>query len=80
MSAKGLNGGASGEPIKRLLRHRESRAYYKEGGWTDNPKEARSFSDVVEAAQVCAQYGLQGVDLALRYEAGEADLFCTRIR
>jgi hypothetical protein len=80
MSAKVLNGSTSEKTIKRFLRHRESLAYFKEGGWTANPQEAKSFSDVVEAAKACAEYGLEDVDLALRYEAGEADVFCTRIR
>jgi hypothetical protein len=65
--------------VKRLLRHRGSRSYFKHGGWTANPAEADSFSDVVEVAQVCVQYGLRDVELALRYSAGASDLFCTPI-
>ena len=80
MSAKVLGGNGRAQPIKRFLRHRESQAYFKNGGWTEDPGEANSFTDVIEAAEVCAKYGLRDVDLALRYEAGEEDLFCTRIR
>ncbi len=80
MSAKVLGDNGQEQPIKRFLRHRESRAYFKNGGWTTNPKEASHFSDVVEAAEVCAKFGLEDVDLALRYEAAEEDVFCTRIR
>lgn len=79
MSAKGL-GGTEGKTIKRLLRHRESLAYFKDGGWTDNPREAKCFADVVEAARVCAEHGLEDVELALRYEAADEDVFCTQIR
>ena len=80
MSAKVLGTCTAWQPIKRFLRHRESLAYFKDGGWTDNPREARSFSDVVEAAEACAEYGLEDVELALRYESGDGDVFCTRIR
>ncbi len=80
MSAKVLDGWTPEQPIKRFLRDRESLTYFRNGGWTDNPKEAMSFSDVVEAAQTCADYGLNHVDLALRYESGGEDVFCTRIR
>jgi hypothetical protein len=66
--------------IRRLVRHRGSREYFKHGGWTNDPQEADSFSDVVEVAQTCAQYGLSDVELALRYASGGHDVFCTRIR
>jgi hypothetical protein len=72
------NGNGNGQ-IKRVLRHRHSREYFKDGGWTNNPDEADSFSDVVEAAQTCARYRLNGVELALRFETG-CDVFCTPIR
>jgi hypothetical protein len=80
MSAKVFGTATTEQPIKRLLRHRESMAYFKNGEWTSDPKEASCFSDVVEAAQACAQYGLKDVELALRYEAAEEDVFCTSIR
>jgi hypothetical protein len=80
MSAKVLSSGTTDLTIKRLLRHRKSLAYFKDGGWTDNPKEAKSFADVIEAAKACAEYGLEEVDLALRYEAAGPDVFCTPIR
>ncbi len=66
--------------IKRLLRHRASREYFKEGGWTTNPQDAKSITDVVEAAETCNRYGLNDVELALRYEAAGADVFCTQLR
>jgi hypothetical protein len=66
--------------IKRFLRHRGSREYFKHGGWTSDPQDADSFSDVVEVAQACARYGLNDVELALRYTSGGHDLFCTDIR
>ncbi len=80
MPAKMLNETTGGTSIKRLLRHKASREYFKDGGWTANPAEANNFSDAVEAAEICARYGLNDVELALRYEAGICDVFCTPIR
>jgi stalled ribosome rescue protein Dom34 len=66
--------------IKRLLRHRASKAYFKDGGWTRNVEEADNFTDVVKAAEACVRYGLSDVELALRYQASTGDVFCTPIR
>ncbi len=80
MSAKNLNSPVTEQNMKRFLRRRASREYFKEGGWTRNPEEALSFSDVVEAAQTCVRYGLSDVELALRFEPQASDVFCTPIR
>ncbi len=83
MSGKKLNGSdesAKPQTIKRVLRHQSSREYFKDGAWTANPEEASSFSDVVEVAETCARYGLNNVELALRYDTAKCDVFCTPIR
>jgi hypothetical protein len=80
MSAKTFSGASQEKPIKRFVRHRGSREYFKEGGWTSNPEEADNFADVVEVAEACARYGLSDVELALRYDASASDVFCTPIR
>jgi len=69
MPAKTIHSSIEEKPVKRVLRHRASAAYFKDGGWTPNPEEAHSFSDVVEAAEFCARFGLSDVELALRYDA-----------
>ncbi len=79
MAARHLNGNGDGQTIKRVLRNRNSKEYFKDGGWTSNPNEASCFSDVVEAAETCAHYRLNDVELALRFETG-CDVFCTPIR
>ncbi len=66
--------------ITRLLRHRGSNEYFKHGSWTADPAEADTFSDAVEAAEACIRYGLNDVELALRYGAAGCDVFCTPIR
>ena len=80
MSAKTILPSIEDKPVKRVLRHRISSAYFKDGGWTQDVQEAHSFSDVVEAAETCARYGLSDVELALRYDAAATDLFCVPLR
>ena len=81
MPAKNLNGSTDDTNVKRLLRHRASCQYFKSGSWTKNPAEADNFSDVVQAAQTCARYGLMDVELALRFDAqANDDIFCTSLR
>lgn len=63
--------------VKRLLRRCSTRQYFKEDGWTENPEEARCFSDVVEVAETCARLRLRDVELALRMDSRGSDLFCT---
>ena len=65
--------------MKRLLRRKNTREYFKGDGWTKNPREAKTFSDIVEVAEVCAQHRLAGVELAFRIHAEAADVFCTPI-
>ena len=80
MSAKADNQTAVPKPVCRFLRHRGSRAYFKDGTWTQDPAEANSFSDVLEVAQTCTRYGLSDVEIAIRYDANSCDLFCTSLR
>ncbi len=80
MPAKHFSDSSRGTTIKRFLRHKASREYFKDGGWTANPAEANSFNDALEAAETCVRYGLNDVELALRYEKSLCDLFCTSLR
>ena len=67
-------------PIQRVLRHRQSREYFKGDGWTANAEEAACFSDSLEAVKACVQHGLTDVELALRVQGGASDVFCIPIR
>jgi len=80
MSAKMIQNSTEEKTVKRLLRRTASKDYFKQGGWTNKPEEAQNFSDVVEAVEACTRYGLSDVELAVRYEMGSCDLFCTPIR
>lgn len=66
--------------VKRVLRHRGSKAYFKNGGWTHSAQEADNFEDIVQVAEACVRYGLSDVEMALRLETGNCDVFCTGIR
>jgi hypothetical protein len=63
-----------------LVRHRATRQYFKNGGWTADPLEASVFADCLDAVQVCIRYGLTDVDLALRIGTDTCDLFSTPLR
>jgi len=75
-----LNLTAEETTVKRLLRRQSTRQYFKEDGWTENPREAKCFSDALEAAETCARYGLKDVELALVMGSQESEFFCTSVR
>jgi hypothetical protein len=80
MSGKSDSESAFTKPVRRFLRHRASHTYFKDGGWTADPAEANTYSDVLEVAEACARYRLSDVEVALRYERSSCDLFCTPLR
>jgi hypothetical protein len=80
MAAKKFEAFGSDLGIKRVLRHRESKAYFKDGAWTGNAEEADNFEDGVQVAEACVRYGLSDVEMALRFQMANCDVFCTRIR
>lgn len=65
--------------VKRLLRKRNTQQFATDEAWTENPEDAKAFSDVLEAAEECARRGLHDVELTLRVEARSCDFFCTRL-
>ena len=68
------------EPVKRLLRRRNSPRYYKGGTWTENVEEAETFTDMLEAIETCVHGDLKDVELVLRIGNARCDIFCTGIR
>lgn len=66
---------ASAKKVKRcLIRHRASRAYFRNGLWTHNPHQADDFSDLREIAEACVHYGLKEVDLIIRGDTEDQDV------
>ncbi|HYG33375.1 MAG TPA: hypothetical protein VEC99_01245 [Clostridia bacterium] len=66
--------------INRMLRCRKTLRYFKDGGWTSDPNEAKTFPDEIEAVRACVQYNLNDVELVLRAPGSLTDLFSTPIR
>ena len=65
--------------VRRLLRRKNTEQYATDNDWTNNPDDAKVFTDLVEAAEECARRGLHDVELALRVDAHACDFFCTRL-
>jgi hypothetical protein len=57
-----------------VLRHRRSRRYFKDGGWTNNAEEANDFHNAREVAEICLQHHLEEVDLVLHSAAGVVEI------
>ena len=71
------NGSVQEQAVKRLLRRKDTAQYFNGDGWTEDPAQAQTFSDVLEAAATCSRFKLTNVELALRVEPGACDVFCT---
>jgi hypothetical protein len=54
----------------KVLRHRRSRAYFKEGAWTNDIDEATEFPNARQVAEACVRHQLREVDLVLTTAAG----------
>ncbi len=66
--------------IRRLLRRKRTREYFTGSGWSQHVEHARTFADSLEAAQVCADWGLSEVEIVLRLNNATTDLYCTQLR
>lgn len=67
-------------PVYRLLRCQKTRRYFKDEGWTEDPSEANTFSDEIDAVRTCIERGLSDVELVLRPAGGSSEIFSTPIR
>lgn len=68
------------QSVNRLIRCRRTHRYFKDGTWTDNAVEASTYGDEMEAVRACVDHGLKNIELVLRAQGSQADLFCTPIR
>ena len=66
--------------VMRVIRRVNSQEYFASDGWTKDPEEALPFADSLEAAQTAIEYGLTGVEVALRMMGADSDLFCIALR
>lgn len=53
----------------RLVRHRRSRAYFKDGRWTEKAESATNFGDIQDVVEACLRYQLTDVELVMRFES-----------
>jgi hypothetical protein len=67
-------------PINRLIRCRQTQKYFKDGDWTEDPLQASTFADEIEAVRACIEHGLMNIELVLRAQGASSDLFSTPIR
>jgi hypothetical protein len=64
----------------RLLRCRKSPRYFNGNGWTDDPSQAQTFPDEIDAARACITHNLHDVELVLRTPITGTELFSTPVR
>jgi hypothetical protein len=65
--------------VKRLLRKKNTEQFATENPWTNDPDDAKVFTDILEAAQECARRDLHNVEVTLRVDAHACDFFCTKL-
>ncbi len=78
--AKTLQENSEPKPVIRLLRSIPTQQYYMGFGWTEDPEEAESFDDGLEALRTCIDKDLREVELVLRVPGATSDIYCTPIR
>jgi len=64
---------------KRVLRHRQSRRYFRDGQWTENLEEASEFRNIREVVETCVRNELREVDLILHFDGVSIEI-AVRIR
>ena len=64
---------------RRVVRHRRSRQYLNDDGWTKDLNKARDFQNIREVVETCLEQQLEEVDLVLRFD-GTAVEITIRIR
>jgi hypothetical protein len=56
------------------LRHRLSRKYLRDGGWTKDADKARDFQNIREVVETCLEQQLEEVDLVLRFDGTSLEI------
>ena len=66
-------------PAKRVLRHRQSRRYFRDGQWIQSLEQASEFHSIQEVVEACVRNELRDVDLVLRFDGLSIEIM-VRIR
>ncbi len=56
--------------MKRLLRDKARRAFFKNGEWTRDPDEATNFSHIDDVLDICELYGVNDAELVVHFSTG----------
>lgn len=62
------------QPLKRIIRSKETGKFFKDGDWTKDPDEATNFPSAADAARVCGTYELKNAELILCFGSKELDV------
>ena len=66
--------------VIRLLRCCDTRRYFKDGEWTEDPRDATSFAAETDAVRACVVNNLRNVELVLSTPGTYFDFLTARIR
>ena len=64
---------------RRVVRHRVSRRYLRDGGWTKDVNQARDFHTIREVVETCVEKELREVELVLYLDGAFVEI-AIRIR
>lgn len=64
----------SPQPLKRVIRSKESGMFFKDGDWTEDVDDATNFSSAAEAAEACSAHQLKNAELILWFGRKELDV------
>jgi hypothetical protein len=78
--ASSLKGNKTKLPVARLLRCRKTHRYFTGEGWSDDPAQAEVFCDQIDAVQACISHNLENIEMVLRVNGSQVELFCTTLR
>jgi len=62
------------QPLKRVIRSKDTGKFFKDGDWTDSSDDATNFPSVAEAAQACSEYQMKNAELILCFGSKELDV------
>jgi hypothetical protein len=67
-------------PVARLIRCRQTQRYFTGQGWSEDPARAEVFDDPLDAVRACLSHDLQNIEMVLRVNGSQVDLFSTTVR
>jgi hypothetical protein len=56
--------------MKRLLRDKTRKAFFKNGEWTKDPDIATDFRDMDDVLEICELYGVNDAEIVVHFSSG----------